>query len=83
MIDEGTPLQEGNSTNATLRAYDIENFPNQIYNSSQNPNDVPGYGIKFTSPVVVNGKAYISTGHNLTTYPNPQGEIDVYGLLPQ
>ncbi len=80
MIDEGTPLQEGNSTSATLRAYDIENFPNQIYNSSQNPDDIPGYGIKFTSPVIANGKAYISTGHDLTTDPNPQGEIDVYGL---
>jgi hypothetical protein len=29
---------------------------------------------------VANGKVYISTGHDLTTATNPQGEIDVYGL---
>jgi hypothetical protein len=29
---------------------------------------------------VANGKAYISTGHDLTTVANPRGEIDVYGL---
>ena len=42
--------------------------------------DTPGYGIKFSSPVVANGKAYISTGHDLTTVANPEGEIDVYGV---
>jgi hypothetical protein len=45
-----------------------------------NAADVPGYGIKFTSPVVANGKVHISTGHDLTTVTNPHGEIDVYGL---
>jgi uncharacterized protein YjdB len=80
MIDEGTPLQQGTPTNATLRAYDADEFPNQIYNSSQNSSDVPGYGIKFTSPIVANGKVYISTGHDPTTVSNPEGEIDVYGL---
>ena len=80
MIDEGTPLQEGTPTNAILRAYDAAMFPNQLYNSSQNAGDVPGYGIKFTSPVVANGKVYISTGHDPTTVSNPEGEIDVYGL---
>jgi hypothetical protein len=29
---------------------------------------------------VGNGKVYFSTGHDLTTVANPQGEIDVYGL---
>ena len=80
MVDEGTPLQQGTPTNATLRAYDADEFPNQLYNSSQNSADVPGYGIKFTSPVEANGKVYISTGHDPTTVANPQGEIDVYGL---
>ena len=81
MMDEGTPLQESSTpTNAILRAYDADEFPNELYNSSQNPADTPGYGIKFTSPVVANGKVYISTGHDLTTVANPRGEIDVYGL---
>jgi uncharacterized protein YjdB len=84
MIDEGQPIQNGvnNPTNAILRAYDADEFPNELYNSSQNSADAAGYGIKFTSPVVANGKVYISTGHNLwsTSNPNPQGEIDVYGL---
>ena len=83
MIDQGLPLQNtsGNgTTNATLRAYDATNLADELYNSSTNSGDVPGYGIKFSSPVVGNGKVYISTGHDLTTVANPQGEIDVYGL---
>ncbi len=81
MIDEGQPLQTpdpGGPTNATLRAYDAANL-NALY-SSTNSGDIPGYGIKFTSPIVANGKVYISTGHDLTTVASPQGEIDVYGL---
>ncbi len=83
MIDQGNPLQNSSGaapTAATLRAYDAGNFPNEIYDSSTNAGDTPGYGIKFSSPVVANGKVYISTGHDLTTVSNPQGEIDVYGL---
>ena len=82
MIDQGLPLQNtgGTPTAATLRAYDATNLANELYNSSTNSADVPGYGIKFTSPVVANGKAYVSTGHDLTTVTNPKGEIDVYGL---
>ncbi len=91
MIDEGFPLQNTQSdpanpgatetpTSATLRAFDAASYPNELYDSSQNSADVPGYGIKFTSPIVANGKVYISTGHDLTTVANPKGEIDVYGL---
>ncbi|MGA2351264.1 MAG: Ig-like domain-containing protein [Terracidiphilus sp.] len=83
MLDQGQPLQNtgtGGTTTATLRAYDANNLSNELYNSNINPSDVAGYGIKFTTPVVGNGKAYISTGHDLTTVTNPQGEIDVYGL---
>lgn len=79
-ILDGVPLQQGTPTPATLYAYDADNFPNMLYNSSQNSGDAAGYSIKFTSPVVANGKVYISTGHDLTTASNPQGEIDVYGL---
>ncbi len=91
MIDQGFPLQNTASdlsnpgasmppTNAILRAYSVDSYPDELYDSSQNSGDTPGYGIKFTSPVVANGKVYISTGHNLTTATGPQGEIDVYGL---
>jgi uncharacterized protein YjdB len=84
MIDTGFPIQNtagsGGTTTATLRAYDAANLSSELYNSSTNSTDVPGYGIKFSSPVVGNGKVYISTGHDLTTVTNPQGEIDVYGL---
>ena len=82
-IDTGQPLQNSGPdapTNATLRAYEANSPSTELYNSDVNAGDMPGYGIKFTSPVVGNGKVYISTGHDLTTATNPQGEIDVYGL---
>jgi hypothetical protein len=84
MVDQGLPLQNsaGAPTTATLRAYDASDLSmGELYDSNQNGDaDVPGYGIKFSSPVVANGKVYISTGHDLTTATKPQGEIDVYGL---
>jgi hypothetical protein len=83
MIDEGEPLQTsaaGGPQTATLRAYDANDLTNELYDSDANTSDNPGYGIKFSSPVVANGKAYISTGHNLTNATSPQGELDVYGL---
>jgi uncharacterized protein YjdB len=83
-IDQGQPLQTPlgpqATTNATLYAYDATNLSNLLYSSSANSGDVPGYGIKFTSPIVANGKVYISTGHDPVTAAHPQGEIDVYGL---
>lgn len=90
MIDQGYPIQNTNKepgtgvtsppTIATLYAYKADQFPAEIYDSSQNSGDAPGYGIKFTSPVVANGKVYISTAHDLSTVANPKGELDVYGL---
>lgn len=83
MIDTGQPIQNsgGNTpTSAALRAYDATNFPTELYSSAPNSGDTPGYGIKFTSPIVANGKVYISTGHDLNTVSNPRGELDVYGL---
>ena len=83
IIDQGVPLQNpggASPTNATLRAYEAGDLSNELYNSSQNSADAPGYGIKFTSPVVANGRVYISTGLDLTSVSNPRGEIVVYGL---
>jgi len=80
MIDHGQPLGSAASpTKATLRAYNAENIKDELWNSSTKATDVPGYGIKFSVPIVVNGKAYISTGHALIS-KTAQGEIDVYGL---
>jgi hypothetical protein len=84
-INQGNPLQNASSvapTSASLVAYDAANYPTQLYSSTTNSGDTPGYGIKFSSPVVANGKVYISTGTDLTTVYNPRGEIDVYGLQP-
>ncbi len=82
-INEGNPLQNATKaapTSASLVGYDASNYPTQLYSSTANSGDTPGYGIKFSSPVVANGKVYISTGTDLTTVSNPRGEIDVYGL---
>jgi hypothetical protein len=82
-LNQGNPLQNASKaspTSASLVAYDASNYPTQIYSSTTNSGDTPGYGIKFSSPVVANGKVYISTGTDLTTVSNPRGEIDVYGL---
>ncbi len=91
MIDEGFPLQNTQQdpsnpgtprtpTQAILRAFSAASYPNQLWSSDQSSADNPGYGIKFTSPVVANGKVYMSTGHDLTSVTNPKGEIDVYGI---
>jgi hypothetical protein len=83
MIDHGQPLQgAGTSTTAILRAYDAGTLT-EIYNSNDNAGDAPGYGIKFTSPIVANGKVYIGTGQDPLGGPSPQGELDVYGLKTQ
>jgi uncharacterized protein YjdB len=82
-INQGNPLQNATKatpTSASLVAYDASNYPTQLYSSTTNSGDTPGYGIKFSSPVVANGKVYVSTATDLTTVSNPQGEIDVYGL---
>jgi hypothetical protein len=80
MIDHGIPLQESGTTIATLRAYDAQNLNTELYNSSTNTSDRPGYGIKFSSPIEANGKVYFATGHDPVSTTNPRGELDVYGL---
>jgi len=84
-IDHGAPLQNSSKatpSSAVLRAYDATDLSKELYNSSMNGSDMAGYGIKFTSPIVANGKVFIGTGHDPTTVANPQGELDVYGLQP-
>jgi hypothetical protein len=57
---------------AVLRAYDSSNMSNVLYRSDALVADAAGKAVKFTVPVVANGKVYVGT----------QTELDVYGLLP-
>src|SRR5947209_1425605 len=62
MLDHAVPIQDPVSStpqSAVLRAYDASNISIKLYDSSQNATDVPGYGIKFTTPIVANGKVFL------------------------
>lgn len=55
-----------------LRAYDAPNLAHELYNSNQNPTrDSLGATVKFTAPMIANGKVYAGT----------QSALAVYGLL--
>ena len=64
-----------NNNSAILYALDATMVSNEFYDSTQaaNNRDLPGNYIKFTVPIVANGKVYIGT----------DSEVDVYGLLGQ
>jgi len=56
-----------------LRAYDSQNLGVELYNSNMfSSRDALGRYVKFTTPMVVNGKVYAGT----------QSSLAVYGLLP-
>jgi hypothetical protein len=81
VIDHGAPIRNtGPATSAVLHAYDASNLGTELYNSGQNPADAGGLGVKFSSPIVANGKVFLATGRDQLSAPNPAGELDVYGL---
>jgi hypothetical protein len=82
VLDHGHPIQDpiASPAPAILRAYDATNITNLLYSSAQNPADTPGFGIKFTEPIVANGKVFFATAHDSLSAASPQGELDVYGL---
>jgi hypothetical protein len=82
VLDHGHPIQDplASPAPAILRAYDATNIAHLLYSTAQNPGDTPGFGIKFTEPIVANGKVFIATAHDPLTSSSPQGELDIYGL---
>jgi hypothetical protein len=63
-----------NNSDAILYAFDATNVSNEFYNTRQaaNNRDFPGAFVKFTVPVITNGKVYVGA----------EGQLSVYGLLP-
>lgn len=79
-IDHGMPLQTKTPSAAILRAYDPTDLSKELYDSNMNSADSAGYGIKFTAPVVANGKVFVVTGNDASLATTSKGEVDVYGL---
>ena len=58
---------------AVLHAFDATNISNELWNSSQAPNnrDKAGNAVKFATPTIANGRAYVGTS----------SEVDVFSLF--
>jgi len=63
----------GPNGSSILHAYDATNLATELYNNTQNKNrDALNGAVKFTVPIIANGKVYVGTHYALTTF----------GLLP-
>ena len=53
-----------------LYAYDATDLTNLLYDSNQAPNnrDVPGGAVKFTTPIIANGKVYVGSQLKVSAY---------------
>ena len=53
-----------------LYAYDATNLGTMLYNSGQAPNlrDVPGGAVKFTAPIIANGKVYVGSQYAISAF---------------
>jgi hypothetical protein len=67
------PSGNGIVAPGVLHAYDPANLGNEFYNSNQaGPRDTLDFAAKFSVPLVVNGKVFVSS----------ENQVTVYGLLP-
>src|SRR6476659_1908400 len=76
VMDHSDPIQDPVASApapAILRAYDATNITHLLYSSAQNSADTPGFGIKFTEPIVANGKVFFTTAHDSLSAASPQG----------
>jgi len=68
-----------------LRAFDVANLANELWDSEMNPSDRLGYFAKFCPPTIANGRVYMATFAPETGYPaavqTGAAHIVVYGLF--
>ncbi len=76
-------------SSSILRAYDANDISHELYNNTQaGERDLTGIAMKFSTPIVSNGKVYVGTGSGVAVFGvfppptisfSPQHEIIVQG----